>query len=112
LIALEAGEDGINDQRCLYLDRVNNVNSELSKKGASNFAELENMKQEILSKEEELVAIGDAQKITAEDINLIHKIIKLDAKAKQQRKFSPFASPMLSAKGSVGLELGSPKAAF
>lgn len=78
VVALETGEDGINNQRCLYLDRVNNVSSNLSKKGVQNFEELENMKMDILKKEEELVTINDAQKITAEDMNIIHKIIKLD----------------------------------
>ena len=60
LVALESGEDGFNDQRCLYLDKVNESNIDRVQKNVENYAALEVMKQEIINKEEELVAIGDA----------------------------------------------------
>ena len=82
IVALEAYQEGISPEKCLYLDKVGGKNLDETGKTAENYSKLENMKQEIISKEQELVAIGDAQKITAEDITLIHKIIKLDTQSK------------------------------
>jgi hypothetical protein len=41
----------------------------------ANLANLEYMRKDILVKEQELVAINDAQKVTAQDMKFIHAMI-------------------------------------
>ena len=50
-------------------------------KGMVNIGSLELMRQDILEKEKELMAIGDAQKVTAKDINMIHQMIMMNPMA-------------------------------
>jgi capsule polysaccharide export protein KpsE/RkpR len=73
-VLLETRNDGINNQRCLYLDRTFTENAPEIKFGIAN---LESMRRNILNKEQELVAISDAQKITAKDMKSTHNIITI-----------------------------------
>ena len=83
IVQLETKDDYINNQRCLYLDRTLTTNLD---KGMVNIGSLELMRQDILEKEKELMAIGDAQKVTAKDINMIHQMIMMNPMAEQYQR--------------------------
>ena len=72
LVQFETKDDGLNNQRCLYLDKTFSSNPDHN---MANLASLEFMRKDILVKEQELVAINDAQKITAQDMKFIHQMI-------------------------------------
>ena len=72
LVQFETKDDGLNNQRCLYLDKTFSSNPDHN---MANLANLEYMRKDILVKEQELVAINDAQKVTAQDMKFIHAMI-------------------------------------
>jgi hypothetical protein len=65
LVTIETKEDFLNNQRCLYFDKLA---PQEAAQAAGEVPDLELLKQEIMKREQELEVISDANKVTADQM--------------------------------------------